>query len=177
MNKILFALVGFILLALVAGGAFIFLTGDKEDSGKDNTNTTQEDTQNQDDSDTDDREVSDTEDDNTETPTENQNSSEGVYTSYSEDKLTSDTNVIFFAAKWCPSCRDLDNDINDSLGDIPSGVTILNADYDEEKDLKKKYGVTIQHTLVQVDQNGELIKKWNGLYNALTLEEVLGEIQ
>jgi hypothetical protein len=56
----------------------------------------------------------------------------------------------------------LDNEINSDLNSIPSGVTILKADYDAEVDLKRKYGVTLQHTLVQVDKDGNQINKWNG---------------
>jgi hypothetical protein len=36
------------------------------------------------------------------------------------------------------------------------------VDYDNSDELKKKYGVTYQHTLVQVDKDGNLIKKWSG---------------
>jgi hypothetical protein len=36
------------------------------------------------------------------------------------------------------------------------------VDYDNSKDLQKKYGVTYQHTFVQIDENGEALSKWNG---------------
>jgi hypothetical protein len=49
-----------------------------------------------------------------------------------------------------------------SLGEIPEGVTILKADFDEDVELKEKYGVKIQHSFVQVDANGEAIAKWVG---------------
>lgn len=100
-------------------------------------------------------------------------STPGKYIPYSEAELTDDINIIFFAAKWCPSCNTLDQDIQNNLSQIPSNVTIFNADYDQEQDLKVKYGVTIQHTLVQVDQNGNLINKWTGLYSLSGLDDVL----
>lgn len=103
-------------------------------------------------------------------------SSGGVYQDYSLDKLalaeTGDV-VIFFQASWCPSCRALDKDINDNVGDLPQGVAILKADFDTETELKTKYGVTTQHTLVQVDQNGNMINKWSG---GSTLESVISRI-
>ena len=37
---------------------------------------------------------------------------------------------------------------------------LIKVDYDTEKDLKKQYGVTIQHTLVQTDSDGNKIAKW-----------------
>jgi hypothetical protein len=45
---------------------------------------------------------------------------------------------------------------------IPAGVTILEVNYDTATDLKQKYGVTTQHTLVQIDANGTLVSKMSG---------------
>jgi pentapeptide MXKDX repeat protein len=89
----------------------------------------------------------------------------GSYTDYSPEKIAQAGNgdvVLFFHASWCPSCRALNSSIENNLGAIPEGLTILKVNYDKETDLKKKYGVTSQHTLVQVDANGELITKWSG---------------
>jgi len=82
--------------------------------------------------------------------------------------------VLFFHASWCPSCKALNSDIEKNVGAIPAGVTILKTDYDKETELKKKYGVTTQHTLVQVDKDGNLIKKWSG---GSKLENLLSEMQ
>ncbi|MEZ4156816.1 MAG: thioredoxin family protein [Candidatus Paceibacterota bacterium] len=100
--------------------------------------------------------------------------SEG-YQEYSEEALASvEGPVLFFHAVWCPTCKSLDNDIMANLSDIPSDVTILKVDYDSYTDLKKKYGVTTQHTLVQVDNEGNLINKWLG---SPTLEALLAKVQ
>jgi thioredoxin 1 len=89
----------------------------------------------------------------------------GTYESYSANKIsmaqTGDV-VIFFHASWCPSCRALNSDIEKNVSSLPQGLVVLKADYDKETELKKKYGVTSQHTLVQVDKDGNLIKKWTG---------------
>ncbi len=89
----------------------------------------------------------------------------GSYEAYSPEKIaraeTGDV-VLFFHASWCPSCRGLNSDIEANMASIPEGVSILKVDYDKETELKKKYGVTYQHTLVQVDKDGALIKKWSG---------------
>ncbi|MDQ3076245.1 MAG: thioredoxin family protein [bacterium] len=101
----------------------------------------------------------------------------GSYEAYSADKIaraeTGDV-VLFFHAAWCPSCRTLNTSIENNLKSIPVGVTILKTDYDKETELKKKYGVTYQHTLVQVDKDGNLIKKWSG---GATLANLLSQIQ
>jgi len=101
----------------------------------------------------------------------------GSYEAYSPQKIamaeTRDV-VLFFHASWCPSCRALNGDIEKNVGAIPAGVTILKTDYDKETELKKKYGVTTQHTLVQVDKDGNLIKKWSG---GSKLENLISQVQ
>lgn len=86
----------------------------------------------------------------------------GKYITYTNDALTPEDNVIFFHASWCPTCRALESAIEANSDDIPSNLTIFKADYDSELELRRKYGVTIQHTLVLVDEDGEMIKKWSG---------------
>ncbi len=89
----------------------------------------------------------------------------GQYVSYDASKITFAQNgkvVLFFRASWCPSCRALDADIKTNVSQIPSNVLILDVDYDKYTDLKKQYGVTYQHTLVQVDAAGNMLAKWSG---------------
>lgn len=99
----------------------------------------------------------------------------GSYEAYAPEKLaraeTGDV-VLFFHASWCPSCRGLNSNIEANMSAIPEGLSILKVDYDKETELKKKYGITYQHTLVQVDKDGNLIKKWSGspTLNSLVLE-------
>lgn len=117
-------------------------------------------------------------DDSSEMPTNQIVAGEpGRYQIYTEDKLvmaeTGDV-LLFFRADWCPTCRALDKDIREHSGEIPTDLTILGIDYDNSSDLKQKYGVTYQHTLVQVDSKGNLIKKWSG---SPTLSALVSEIK
>lgn len=93
-------------------------------------------------------------------------SSHGSYEVYSADKvaLASATHkvILFFRAGWCPTCRALDADIKAHITNIPASVTILEVDYDNSTDLKMKYGVRTQHTLVEVNAQGTLLQKWLG---------------
>lgn len=94
----------------------------------------------------------------------------GTFSDYSADKLAlaqNGTVVLFFHANWCPSCRSLENDINANLGSIPADTHILKLDYDTQTELKKKYGVVRQHTLVVVNADGSEVKKITGLTNTL----------
>lgn len=101
----------------------------------------------------------------------------GAYIPYDPAKLAlakEGSVVLFFRASWCPTCKALDADIRANLSKIPQGVTILDVDYDSSRDLQQKYGVTYQHTLVQVDADGTMIKKWSG---SPTLTDILSQIK
>jgi len=89
-------------------------------------------------------------------------STPGVYTDYDSALLGQTENtVLFFHASWCPSCRAADAALlNEDFAQ--SDITLLKVDFDTARDLRKKYGVTGQHTFVQVDKDGELITKWSG---------------
>jgi thiol-disulfide isomerase/thioredoxin len=103
--------------------------------------------------------------------------SAGSYEAYAPEKLAmADTGdvVLFFRASWCPTCKSVDTDIKKNVSQIPKGVTILDVDYDTATDLKKKYGVTYQHTFVQVAADGTQIAKWSA---SPTLAALLGNIK
>ncbi len=70
--------------------------------------------------------------------------------------------VLFFHAAWCPTCKVTDADFVDAQSRIPEGVMVFKTDYDTEDELKKKCGVTYQHTFVEVDAQGKQLQKWNG---------------
>lgn len=101
----------------------------------------------------------------------------GTYETYAPEKLSkAETGkvVLFFHASWCPTCRALNSNIEASKSMIPRDVTILKNDYDTETDLKKKYGVTTQHTLVQVDKDGNMLTKWSG---GSTIESIISKLK
>jgi thiol-disulfide isomerase/thioredoxin len=68
--------------------------------------------------------------------------------------------VYFFHAPWCPTCRATEKAI--ARDGIPAGLTLVKVDFDTESDLRKQYGVTTQHTFVQVDPSGAELAKWTG---------------
>ena len=102
----------------------------------------------------------------------------GSYESYAPEKvaLASTTHhvILFFRASWCPTCRVVDADIKANLSKIPENLTILDVDYDNSTALKQKYGVTYQHTFVQVDASGTLIKKWSA---SPTLAAIVSQVK
>ncbi|MGL5864442.1 MAG: thioredoxin family protein [Dermatophilaceae bacterium] len=68
--------------------------------------------------------------------------------------------VLFFHAPWCPNCKATEKSI-DADG-VPDGLTVVKVDFDSETDLRKEYGITQQHTFVQVDSEGTELAKWTG---------------
>lgn len=106
----------------------------------------------------------------------------GKYVIYSPEKLAAAAGtrrVIYFYATWCPTCQPADKDFQNNMDRLPQDVTVLRANYSDgdtdqdEKDLAKKYGVTYQHTFVQIDKNGQELVKWNGGQ----LDELLAKIK
>lgn len=82
---------------------------------------------------------------------------EGVYVDYVDGAIEATTGpkVLFFHASWCPQCRKLDEDLH--AQGAPAGLTVFKVDYDSRTDLRQKYGVTLQTTVVFVDDRGELV--------------------
>ncbi len=77
--------------------------------------------------------------------------------------LAAGKNVVLFFHAWrCPTCKALDTELTTKLSTLPSNSIILKVDYDNSLDLKKKYGVTSQHTLVRVDKDMNLVAKQTG---------------
>ena len=67
--------------------------------------------------------------------------------------------ALFFHASWCPTCKALNTAIESDLSSIPVDTLIVKVDYDTNDELKKKYGVTTQHTTVLIDHDMNLISK------------------
>lgn len=79
--------------------------------------------------------------------------------------------VLFFHAPWCPDCRGTDAALNAS--GVPDGLVVVKVDYDSMGELKQKYGITQQHTFVQIDANGALVKKWSGAKDGAAIKSQL----
>lgn len=110
------------------------------------------------------------------TETEEVAAASGSYTDYTAgDEMAEEgtRTVLFFHASWCPTCRSLDANISASVSEIPEGVAIIKVDYDSATELRQKYGVTTQHTLVEVDSNGDLVTKWTG---STTVADIVAEL-
>lgn len=91
----------------------------------------------------------------------------------SGDKYDDFDVVLFFNASWCSTCKVIRDDLEASRGDIPADLVIVIVDFDKSVELKKKHRVTIQHTFVQVDADGNELARWAG---SASLEKILEQI-
>lgn len=86
------------------------------------------------------------------------------------------TTVLYFAATWCPSCQAFYRDLQANFKNLPKDVNLVFVNYDKEMDLKKKHGVTGQHTYVQVDAQGMKKMLWVGGSSVMDLLKKLGKV-
>lgn len=89
-----------------------------------------------------------------------------------KDMYAKDDVVLFFHASWCPTCKATEENLNADPTGIPAGLTIVKVDYDNSDELKQQYGITTQHTFVQVDADGNELAKWTG---TLTADDIAGQ--
>lgn len=89
------------------------------------------------------------------------------YYHYSAEKLSESlenkkTVVLYFHAPWCTTCSSFDEELRKQKDALPENTVILQIPYDTSSDLKKKYGVLYQHTLVLLDKTGNVQEMWIG---------------
>jgi thiol-disulfide isomerase/thioredoxin len=96
----------------------------------------------------------------------------GRYTDYSAEAVAEadGRKWLFFHAPWCPQCRELEADIFNR--GVPEGLTIFKVDFDTSTELKQRYGVTLQTTVVEIDDEGNEVGKFTA-YNDPSLGAVL----
>lgn len=56
--------------------------------------------------------------------------------------------AVHFRADWCPTCRVQDKSLAQLKAEKGLDITVLAADYDKEKDLKRAMNVRTQSTLI-----------------------------
>jgi len=87
----------------------------------------------------------------------------GAYVAYDPVLFTQASDgkvVLFFNAKWCNTCKQLDKELK--AAKLPDNLTIMNVDYDKNSVLRKKYSVPFENTFVQVDAAGVMVNRWSG---------------
>jgi thiol-disulfide isomerase/thioredoxin len=107
-----------------------------------------------------------------ETATAGQYITYGTYET-SADEFSDTDVVLFFNAAWCSTCKVARDNFEASLDQIPIDLTIVVVDFDTATELRKLYGVTVQHTFVHIDASGEAITKWSG---STSIDEIVEQV-
>jgi len=63
--------------------------------------------------------------------------------------------ALHFHADWCPSCRAQEKVLQELKSEAGLDLTVLVANYDTEKDLKRRFNVRAQSTLVVLHREKE----------------------
>jgi thioredoxin 1 len=99
---------------------------------------------------------------------------------YTEARQGNKTIVLFFYANWCPTCRvqePIVKGVFENLNDDQIvGFRVNYNDSDtssEEKKIAAEFGITYQHTFVVLDNKGKVVKKFNGEWSQVDMEEFL----
>lgn len=75
----------------------------------------------------------------------------------------SEKTLLIFSAKWCKYCNHAKNDLknNDQLSEKIKQYSLIEIDYDKDKDIAKGHGVNILPSFI-IFQDGKEIKRQNG---------------
>ena len=75
-----------------------------------------------------------------------------------DNKLGKEPIALYFHADWCPTCKQLEERVLNNISSFPEETQILKTDFDTEKELRKKYNVTTQTTIIVLNANGEVVE-------------------
>ena len=70
--------------------------------------------------------------------------------------------ALYFKANWCLNCKLLEEELKEK--GFPDGIDIYEVDFDQAQDLRQKYLVNNQHTLLILDKEEKEIWRdltWN----------------
>lgn len=171
MKKTIIIILTVVFVSFITGWVFVNL---KDENTSSNDLNTQE-VSNQQDNASDSQSISENQSESPNIKSE-PTANSGQYIDFDQKSFDSNRQserILFFYASWCPKCRALEADINKN--GVPSGKTIFKVDFDNSQDLKQKYGVTLQTTLVKVDSEGNQISKYVA-YDNPTLNNALSNL-
>ena len=104
----------------------------------------------------------------------------GQYIEWSEEAFEANSDQqrwLYFHAEWCPECRALEADIKANLSDIPAGVIIFKIEYDDHQDLRQRWQVLSQTTVISVDTQGEKVQEVLAVGSKNNLAAVIGALE
>ena len=98
-----------------------------------------------------------------------------AYSSSAFDQQADKDRWLFFYLASCPKCVALDENIVANQLDIPAEVVIFKVDFSQQQDLRQRYGVTLQTTVLVTDAKGQERQRFVGTSSRHTLAELLSQ--
>lgn len=77
--------------------------------------------------------------------------------------------VIKFYAEWCGPCKVVGSNLKNANLPIP----VMEVDIEDNDDLVAEYGIRSVPTTILLNDNGETIKRWVGIFDINELKELL----
>lgn len=82
--------------------------------------------------------------------------------------------LLQFKANWCGPCKQQTK----LFEEVPLSIELQGIDIDEDPDnLVNKYEIRSVPTMVLIDKEGEILKKWTGITSTSTIEEYIKTIK
>jgi hypothetical protein len=70
--------------------------------------------------------------------------------------------VLFFRASWSPASQKMYTELKNKKESIPKDITVLLVDFSDATDLRETFDVKLEHTFVEVDNDGKKLRMWRG---------------
>ena len=80
---------------------------------------------------------------------------------------------LFFYADWCTTCRAQNPGVVKMFEETDSNVQGFRVNYDTEDELKKEFGIFIQHTMILLDGKGVEVERWIGTTPESTMKQAM----
>lgn len=77
--------------------------------------------------------------------------------------------ILKFYAEWCGPCKVVGQNLKNANLPIP----ITEVDVEDNDDLVLQYGVRSVPVVILVDDNGNEIRRWVGIFNVNELKETI----
>lgn len=79
--------------------------------------------------------------------------------------------VLKFYADWCAPCKALGKNLEKANLPIP----IIEIDVEDNEDLVREYGIRSVPVTILLDDNGNAIRIWVGVFDVNELKEEIGQ--
>jgi thioredoxin 1 len=92
---------------------------------------------------------------------------------YDEAAKTGKLVLLDFGAKWCSTCQEVDNILEQAMPNLDHQLLCVKVDVNERSDLAEHFGVLSVPTVILVNPKGEALWRRSGSFKLQELEAAL----